>query len=204
MKTGGIMKHYFWRRAYAMKEIDTIYEMQKKYGYIKSINLFREISGEECGKYNLELSLVNFPCWDIEEHLNIIFEGVSNLTLGNIDNLLKVFIKIDSIAEWQHEDTRYAVKECENDLFAFRCKHLKIVLNQYSVSIESMSSIDNWMWENEKKIDSFKQFETILDARHIVVIKLKRPLVKDMGIFLKKWKIIISMKCGLIQKGIQC
>ncbi len=78
------------------------------------------------------------------------------------------------------------------------------LLNQYSVSIESMSSIDNWMWENEKKIDSFKQFETILDARHIVVIKLKRPLVKDMGIFLKKWKIIISMKCGLIQKGIQC
>ncbi len=110
-----------------MKEIDTIYEMQKKYGYIKSINFFREISGEECGKYNLELSLVNFPCWDIEEHLNIIFEGVSNLTLGNIDNLLKVFIKIDSIAEWQHEDTRYAVKECENDLFAFRCKNLKIV-----------------------------------------------------------------------------
>ena len=58
-----------------MKEIDTIYEMQKKYGYIKSINLFREISGEECGKYNLELSLVNFPCWDIEEHLNIILQA---------------------------------------------------------------------------------------------------------------------------------
>ena len=57
------------------------------------------------------------------------------------------------------------------------------LLNQYSVSIESMSSIDNWMWENEKKIDSF---ETILDARHIVVIKLKRPLVKDMGIFIEK------------------
>ena len=60
------------------------------------------------------------------------------------------------------------------------------LLNQYSVSIESMNSIDNWMWENEKKIDSFKQFETILDARHIVVIKLKRPLVKDMGIFIEK------------------
>lgn len=110
-----------------MKEIDMIYKMQKEYGYIKSINIFREIYGEECGQYNLKLSLVNYPCWDAEEHLNIIFEGVSNLTLGNIENLFKVSIRIDSIAECQHEDARYAVKECENDLFAFKCKSLEIV-----------------------------------------------------------------------------
>lgn len=46
---------------------------------------------------------------------SICHEG-NNLILGNINNLFKVSIKIDSIVEWQHEDVRYAVKECENDL----------------------------------------------------------------------------------------
>lgn len=110
-----------------MNEIDIIYKVQKEYGFIKSIDLFREITGEECGQYNLKLSLVDFPCWDADENLNIIFERVSNLTLGNIDNLFKVSIRIDSLVEWQHEGVRYAVKECENDLFAFRCEGLKIV-----------------------------------------------------------------------------
>lgn len=110
-----------------MKEIDIIYKMQNEYSFIKSISLFREISGEECGQYNLKLSLVDFPCWDAEKHLNIIFEEVSNLTLGNIENMFRVSIRIDSIVEWQHEGVRFAVKECENDLFAFRCKNLKII-----------------------------------------------------------------------------
>ncbi len=60
------------------------------------------------------------------------------------------------------------------------------LLNEYNVSIESMNSIDNWMWDNEKNIESFKQFASILDAQHIVVIKLKKPLIKDMGIYIEK------------------
>lgn len=32
-----------------MKEIDIIYKIQNEYSFIKSISLFREISGEECG-----------------------------------------------------------------------------------------------------------------------------------------------------------
>ena len=110
-----------------MNKIDMIYKLQKEYGFIKSINLSREINGEECGQYNLKLLLVNFLCWDTKDHLDIVFEGVSNLTLGNIDNLFRVSIRIDSIVEWQHEGVRYAVKECENDLFAFRCGNIKIV-----------------------------------------------------------------------------
>lgn len=109
-----------------MNEIDMICKLQKEYGFIKSINLTREINGEECGQYNLKLSLVDFPCWDTKEHLDIVFEGVSNLTLGNIDNLFRILIRIDSLVEWQHEGARYAVKECENDLFTFRCKNIKM------------------------------------------------------------------------------
>lgn len=60
------------------------------------------------------------------------------------------------------------------------------VLNRYNVSIESMNSIDNWMWDNEKNIESSQQFASILDAQHIIVIKLKSPLIKDMGIYIEK------------------
>lgn len=60
------------------------------------------------------------------------------------------------------------------------------VLNRYNVNIESMNSIDNWMWDNEKNIESSQQFASILDAQHIIVIKLKSPLIKDMGIYIEK------------------
>lgn len=60
------------------------------------------------------------------------------------------------------------------------------LLNRYNVSIESMNSIDNWMWDNEKNIESSQQFASILDAQHIIVIKLKSPLIKDMGIYIEK------------------
>lgn len=55
-----------------MNKIDMIYKLQKEYGFIKSINLSREINGEECGQYNLKLLLVNFPCWDTKDHLDIV------------------------------------------------------------------------------------------------------------------------------------
>lgn len=35
-----------------MNKIDMIYKLQKEYGFNKSINLSREINGEECGQYN--------------------------------------------------------------------------------------------------------------------------------------------------------
>ena len=60
------------------------------------------------------------------------------------------------------------------------------LLNRYNVSIESMNSIDNWMWDNEKNIESSQQFASILDAQHIIVIKLKSPLIMDMGIYIEK------------------
>lgn len=76
---------------------------------------------------NMKLSLVDFPCWDEDEHFDILFEGISNIKIGDIDNLFKVFIQIEYIAEWQWETAKYAVKECENELFFFLCKDIKIL-----------------------------------------------------------------------------
>ncbi len=59
-------------------------------------------------------------------------------------------------------------------------------LARYNISIESINSIDNWMWDNEKKIEDTRQIATILDMKHIVAIKLKESSIKDIGVYIEK------------------
>lgn len=109
-----------------MKEIEFIYQKQREYGYIKSLDIYRDIHGEECSQYSMKISLVSLPCWNMDDHFDIIFEGISNLKIGDIDNLFRVLIQIDFIAKYQYENARYLVKECENELFSFYCKNILI------------------------------------------------------------------------------
>jgi len=46
--------------------------------------------------------------------------------------------------------------------------------------------MDNWMWDNEKEIENFKQIAAILDMQQIVTIKLRQSLIKDLGIYIEK------------------
>ena len=59
-------------------------------------------------------------------------------------------------------------------------------LKKYNVKIVSINSIDNWMWDNEKEIGSLMQIAKVLNNCQIVIIKLKHPLMKDLGIFIEK------------------
>lgn len=60
------------------------------------------------------------------------------------------------------------------------------LLAKHNISIGSINSIDNWMWDNEKEVEDFKQIANILDSHHIVTIKLKQPSIKDMGVYIEK------------------
>lgn len=62
----------------------------------------------------------------------------------------------------------------------------ELLLAKHNVSIESINSIDNWMWENEKEIEDSKQITNILDMQQITIIKLKKPSIKDIGIYIEK------------------
>ena len=77
-----------------------------------------------CQKYNVRLILVKFPCWETEDFFEILFERVSNLKIGDIDNLFKVLMQITYIGDYQREDENYIVTESENDLFSFSCKNI--------------------------------------------------------------------------------
>lgn len=63
---------------------------------------------------------------------------------------------------------------------------IALLLAKHNVSIESINSIDNWMWDNEEKLEDSKQIANILDMQHIVTIKLKQQSIKDIGIYIEK------------------
>ncbi len=60
------------------------------------------------------------------------------------------------------------------------------LFKKHNVKIVSINSIDNWMWDNEKEIDSLMHIGKVLNHCQIVIIKLKQPLMKDLGIFIEK------------------
>lgn len=60
------------------------------------------------------------------------------------------------------------------------------LLNDYGVSIKSINSIDNWMWDNEQKVECLNQVEGVLNDYRIVIIELKKVLIKDLGVYIEK------------------
>lgn len=60
------------------------------------------------------------------------------------------------------------------------------LMNDYGVNISSITSISNWKWEKERQIRSVEQIPAIIDSGEIVIIQLKFPPVKDMGIYIEK------------------
>lgn len=103
-----------------------IYAKQKHFGYIQSVNFQREIEGTDIGRFDIELSLVQYPN-ETGEVFRILFEGVCNLKLNSIDNMLKVCIFIRDISASQCEGVHYYVCDVENELFSFSCLKISII-----------------------------------------------------------------------------
>lgn len=60
------------------------------------------------------------------------------------------------------------------------------LLNTYEASVESINCIDNWMWDNEQKIEVFNNVKEVLNDNRIVIIQLKMAMFKDLGIYIEK------------------
>ena len=65
-------------------------------------------------------------------------------------------------------------------------KLIATYLEKYSINIDAVYSIDNWMWENKKEIKDFKQISNLVDSQHIVVIELNKPSTKAVGLYIEK------------------
>lgn len=61
-------------------------------------------------------------------------------------------------------------------------------INEYNLnfSVDTISYIDNWMWENENELKSNADIETYLNKEKIIVVKLKSFKFNDMGIYIER------------------
>lgn len=59
------------------------------------------------------------------------------------------------------------------------------VVANLDVSIEKISYIDNWMWENQQEIQDTSLIQKKLSEGKIIIINLKSSTIKDMGIYVE-------------------
>lgn len=75
------------------------------------------------------------------------------------------------------------------------------LLIEYQVKVDTINCLDNWMWDNEKEVESLNGIEKMLMNNQIVVIKLKRPLIKDLGMYIEKIENIYQYTLWINTEG---
>lgn len=107
--------------------IDTINifnEKNKKYGYLKEMYLKRDITDEGCTDYQLRIVLADFPFYEGDEVLKIIFNGVKDLKIGNLEGLFILVFDIIDVSNRQLENIKYRIYEIEQKALSFYCKEI--------------------------------------------------------------------------------
>lgn len=59
-------------------------------------------------------------------------------------------------------------------------------IKKMKISIDKISSIDNWMWANQQELQSMYFVSQALNESKIIVINLKSASLKDLGIYVEK------------------
>lgn len=73
----------------------------------------------------------------------------------------------------------------------------------FKIQISKMTQIDNWLWEGERELSVNDTIDSCLMNEKIVVVGLKSPLFKDLGVFVEKIDEKIYIHFGLTQKHIR-
>ncbi len=108
-----------------MNEILKIYEKNEKYKYIKEIHLTRSLESYEGLLYDMELVLSQFP-YEYDE-VTILFEGIKDIRLSDLNNCLPIGIKIEDISNNQLEEINFKVEDVGEELFSFCCRNIVII-----------------------------------------------------------------------------
>ncbi len=109
-----------------MNILSEITEKEKKYKYIKEINLSRNLDSDEGLLYDLEMVLSTFPC-EKKDVFIIFFEKIRDICFNDLNNCLAVGIKIEDISSYQLEGIKYKVSEVGEELFSFYCNSISII-----------------------------------------------------------------------------
>jgi len=59
-------------------------------------------------------------------------------------------------------------------------------IEKLEISVEKISGIDNWLWENQQEFEDMFLAKRALKEGKIIVINLKSRILKDLGIYVEK------------------
>lgn len=62
------------------------------------------------------------------------------------------------------------------------------LFSEHCLHIEAITSMENWLWENEQTINSISQIESEINKHRIIRMILKSPGIENLGIFIQKEK----------------
>lgn len=102
--------------------INDFYKIQKDFSYLKSVNISRDIQGDDCSLYTLNITLYNGTYSKSPNVLLITFENIRNLKIGNIEGLWGLLFRVTDISQDQMEGINYKVIEEENEVISFFCE----------------------------------------------------------------------------------
>lgn len=107
------------------KNIDRLYKLINKTGYIESFSFNREMYEYSSKGDSLTVVLCDYPHKLGKDKLEIIFYNVQDIRIYNINDifllLTHILLEIDDISDRQLESINYKVEEIE-DMFSFVCE----------------------------------------------------------------------------------
>lgn len=107
------------------KNMDELYKLINKTGYIESFSFSREMGEYSSKGDSLTMVLCDYPYKSGKDKLEIIFYNVQDIRIYNINDvflvLTSVLLKIEDISDRQLERINYQVGELE-DMFSFVCE----------------------------------------------------------------------------------
>ncbi|MBQ4522162.1 MAG: hypothetical protein IJA10_04330 [Lachnospiraceae bacterium] len=107
------------------EQLNEIYELIKKTGYIQSLNIYREMNDESTKEYSLILVISTCPFYEGDAKVKFIFKNVQEFKLGDINNFYKVLFEIQDVSYRQLEDIKYYVNEIEYNMISFGCSDIE-------------------------------------------------------------------------------
>lgn len=110
---------------YQEKDIDTLYKLIGKTGYIESFSFSREMYEYPLEGDSLTIVLCDYPYKFGKDKLKIVFYNIQDIRIYNINNIFLVLshivLTIEDISDRQLEAINYRVEKAE-DMFSFVCE----------------------------------------------------------------------------------
>ncbi len=97
------------------------------YRFLKTININREISNDECSKYDVELVLSKCTN-EYDKDLRVRCINAFDIKIGCIEGMLGLLIDIENVSSKQLEGGGYRVVEQEENAFSFYCEEFFVEL----------------------------------------------------------------------------